>query len=325
MDASYSGIVEGLSGEIRLDRYAAEYLRLLSRSQIKSRFLEARVNGKGVKLSAPVKAGDTLELSWLPQAPVYLEAEKIDLEILHEDRRCVVINKAQGMVVHPGAGNPSGTLANALLWRRTALYGGALDQPGLRNGIVHRLDKDTSGVIIAAYDDDALKILSAQFKARTVKKRYAALVQGRPRLNRGKIHTRLVRDPRNRKRFTTLPAEPANAPPAAYSGAGTAPSPAGKSALTCYRVLKSWGDYSLLVLLPRTGRTHQIRVHLKHLGHPVLGDPIYGVRDPSFPGASLMLHAYSLDIVLPGEEKLSRFTAPLPERFKRIIRTLEKG
>ncbi|MDR2073214.1 MAG: RluA family pseudouridine synthase [Spirochaetaceae bacterium] len=340
---SYSGLVKDLAGEIRLDRYVAEHLRLLSRSQIKNRILEVRVNGKPVKISRLLRAGDALALSWLPQAPVYLEPEHIPLNILYEDRRCVVINKVQGMVVHPGAGNHSGTLANALLWRKffcrdaagsreaaASAAGGMAAEAGLRSGIVHRLDKDTSGVLIAAYDDAALAMLSAQFKARTVKKRYTALVQGRFREERGKIRTRLIRDPRDRRRFTILPERAARAGsalvPVPLAGSVPVKAPGkklrGKLAITYYRVLQSWGNYSLVSLMPKTGRTHQLRVHLKYLGHPSLGDPLYGSGDRSFSGVPLLLHARSLKIVLPEDSEASCFTAPLPGVFKNTLGTL---
>jgi len=322
---SFSGTVGDLSGRIRLDRYAAETLGL-HRSQIKTRLLEAKLNGKPVKFSRPVKTGDRVELCWLPAAPLYLKPEPIPLTIIYEDQRCVVINKSQGMVVHPGAGNHSGTLANALLWRR--LYReekgqtDRLDQPDMldhltdyRNGIVHRLDKDTSGVIIAAYDDEALEELSAQFRAGTVRKQYLAIVEGTPAETEGRILSRLIRDPRDRKRFTAIPTEAAKSP--------------GKTALTKYRLLKSWGDYTLLLLKPRTGRTHQLRVQLKYLGHPILGDPVYNPRyEPGrtrrgIAGASLMLHASSLAIVLPGKSERLCFKAPLPEHFKKIMTALK--
>jgi len=320
---SFSGTVENFSGGVRLDRYAAEALGL-HRSQIKTRLLEAKLNGKPVKFSRPVKTGDRIELSWLPAAPLYLKPEPIPLDIIYEDQRCAVINKSQGMVVHPGAGNHSGTLANALLWRllrRQEQPAGAAEllvprEPDYRNGIVHRLDKDTSGVIIAAYDDEALEELSAQFRAGTVRKQYLAIVEGTPAETDGRILSRLIRDPRNRKRFASIPAEAAKSP--------------GKTALTKYRLLKSWGDYSLLLLKPRTGRTHQLRVQLKYLGHPILGDPVYNPRyEPGkarrgIPGASLMLHASTLAIVLPGEGEPRRFKAPLPERFKTIIAALKR-
>jgi 23S rRNA pseudouridine1911/1915/1917 synthase len=307
----YTGIVEGnFPGELRLDRYAAEHLKILSRSQLKTKVLDIKVNGKTVKLSRAIKAGDILELSWADEPPLYLIPEDLPLNILYEDDHAVVINKAQGMVVHPGAGNRTGTLANALLWRR--LHRG--DSPGpvsaaageagaaFRLGIVHRLDKDTSGVIIAAYDEKTLAFLSGQFKDRAAKKTYGAIVLGRPKETEGIIEARIVRDSHNRKCFT-ITADPSR----------------GRSALTRYRVVRSWGTYSLLLLRPRTGRTHQLRVHLRSLGHPVLGDPLYGGGDPRFPRASLMLHARTLSILLPGRDKPDLFKAPLPERFKEII------
>jgi 23S rRNA pseudouridine1911/1915/1917 synthase len=305
----YSGAVEGDFDTLRLDRYVAEELKLLTRSQLKTRLLGARVNGKTVKLSRSVKPGDRLELLWADPEPPALLSENIPLDILYEDERVVVVNKAQGMVVHPGAGNHSGTMANALLYRRLGRAGLPCDgSPGsvpgnCRPGIVHRLDKDTSGVIIASYDDAALAFLSDQFKARTVRKTYAAIVLGTPREAAGIIDTRIVRDSRDRKRFAVS-------------------ADRGKSALTRYRRIRSWGAYSLLLLRPRTGRTHQLRVHLRHLGHPILGDPVYGAPDKRFPRATLMLHARTLVITLPGRDTPSLFKASLPARFRELIAAL---
>ncbi|GHV75949.1 pseudouridine synthase [Spirochaetia bacterium] len=305
----YSGTVEGIPKDsLRLDRYVAEELKLLTRSQLKTKLQSARLNEKPVKLSRPVKPGDLVELIWAEPEPLYLLPENIPLNILYEDARVVVIDKAQGLVVHPGAGNPSGTLANALLYRRLnrdgLLSDGASFDRSFRPGIVHRLDKDTSGVMIAAYDDAALSFLADQFKARRVKKTYGAIVRGTPRENEGIITTRIVRDSRDRKRFTVSADLGVDAP--------------GKPALTRYRVIRSWGAYSLLLLRPRTGRTHQLRVHLRHLGHPILGDPIYGAPDKRF-SVPLMLHARTLSITLPGGEAPSLFKAPLPERFRTLI------
>jgi 23S rRNA pseudouridine1911/1915/1917 synthase len=318
---SYSGRIRG-EASARLDRYVAERLRLLTRSQLKTRLLEARVNGKPVKLSRLLKAGDTLDLSWADPEPLTLTPENIPLEILYEDTRVIVVNKAQGMVVHPGAGNHRGTLANALLHRRLVRGGageGGIEGSsplGLRPGIVHRLDKDTSGVIIAAWDDGALTFLSDQFKNRQARKLYAAIVQGIPSAAEGRIESRIVRDSRDRKRFTVSVDK-------------------GKSALTQYRVIRTWPDisagawpggsrsgYSLLLLRPRTGRTHQLRVHLRYLGHPIVGDPIYGAPDPRFPHASLMLHAKSLSLLLPDRDETVLFKAPLPERFRVMMGAL---
>jgi 23S rRNA pseudouridine1911/1915/1917 synthase len=298
----YSCAVEGSFDARRLDRYVAEDLKLLTRSQLKTRLLGAKLNGKPVKLSRAVKPGDRLELDWADPEPLTLLPEDIPLDILYEDDRVAVLNKVQGMVVHPGAGNRSGTLANALLYRR--LYNGP-SAAGCRPGIVHRLDKDTSGVIIASYDDAALTFLADQFKARTVKKTYAAIVRGAPREKAGVVATRIARDNRNRKRFAVS-------------------TDRGKPALTRYRVIRSWGAYSLIALRPRTGRTHQLRVHLRHLGHPVLGDGVYGGPDKQFPQATLMLHALTLAITLPGRDTPSLFKAPFPVRFRDFISAMPK-
>ncbi|MDR2535619.1 MAG: RluA family pseudouridine synthase [Treponema sp.] len=302
--ASYSCIVEaGIPPDLRLDRYVAEYLKLLTRSQIKARVLTARLNGKAVKISRLLTCGDRLELNWADPEPADLIPEDLPLEIVYEDSQVVVINKRQGMVVHPGAGNPRGTLANALMFRR--LVQGGLDAgEAFRPGIVHRLDKDTSGIIIAAYDDETLRFLSEQFKNRKVRKTYGAIVKGALSEPSGFIQTRLIRDPQNRKRFTVSAEK-------------------GKTALTLYRVIRSWGSHSFILLRPKTGRTHQLRVHLRWLGHPILGDPLYRGEDSAFPQASLMLHAKRLSLLLPSDPVLRTFKTPFPLRFREVIRKLD--
>ncbi|MDR1047816.1 MAG: RluA family pseudouridine synthase [Treponema sp.] len=303
---SFNAVVKpDLAGEFRLDRYVSEELRLLPRSQIKSRFREAKINGKSVKLSRLVRPGDLLEISWAEREDEALIPEDIPLDIVYEDDRVVVVNKVQGMVVHPGAGNHRGTLANALLQRRLSRQKELPPAENLRTGIVHRLDKDTSGLIIAAWDDEALAFLAGEFKARRVRKTYAAIVAGIPEKKSGVIQTRLCRDNRDRKRFMVSPDR-------------------GKQALSLYRVARSWKTHSLLLLRPRTGRTHQLRVHLRHLGFPVSGDPIYGLKDSLFPDSTLMLHSRTLSIRLPGGAEARRFDAPLPERFRRMIAVLVK-
>jgi len=313
---SFSCTVEdSVPSGIRLDRYAAEHLKILSRSQIKARNLHALINGKATKVSRLLKGGERLELSWTEAEAVFLEPENLPLDVIYEDERVIVINKAQGMVVHPGAGNRRGTLANALLYRRLAAAGSIAPavgyaQTALRPGIVHRLDKDTSGVIIAAWDERSLAFLADQFKARNVRKTYAAVVRGCPRQLSGSIAKRIVRSRRNRKIFTVSDTE-------------------GRPSLTHYKVVRRWGEYALLLLRPKTGRTHQIRVHLKHLGNPILGDPLYGQSDSGFKKASLMLHAKSLSLLLPErlpeQENPAMFRTPLPARFRTVIRALNKG
>jgi 23S rRNA pseudouridine1911/1915/1917 synthase len=297
-----SHVVDGhVSSELRLDRYVSEILRLFSRSQIKARGLKARVNGKDVKLSRIVKNGDILVLSWEDTTSLHIIPQNIPLDIIYEDEKCVVINKAQGMVVHPGAGNKHGTLANALLFRRQNMVNRALTTD-IRPGIVHRLDKETSGVIIASYDDETHSFLSMQFKSRKVRKIYIAVVCGIPIEKTGRIETFIARDSRDRKRFTV--------------------SANGKTAITFYKVAKYWQNYALVLLSPKTGRTHQLRAHMRYLGYPVLGDSVYGYKDKYFPDVKLMLHSKSLEITLPGETQARVFTSPLPKRYSEVFEKL---
>ena len=300
-------IEEHASAPLRLDRYISEVLSLLSRSQIKARCLKAKINGKEVKLSRIVKQGDLLEMRWEDSPPVDIIPQDIPLEIVYEDARCIVVNKAQGMVVHPGAGNRQGTFANALYFRRLNKGAGEING-SLRPGIVHRLDKETSGIIIAAYDDEAHAFLAEQFKAGKTEKKYIAIVHGTPKEMKGRIETFIARDPKNRKRFAV-----------SVSGVSR-----GKNAVTCYKVIKSWQNYSLVLLRPRTGRTHQLRVHMRYLGYPILGDSVYGNADSHFPNTSLMLHSKSLAIVLPDEAEKKVFSSAMPERFTAVMEKLNR-
>ncbi|MCL2265774.1 MAG: RluA family pseudouridine synthase [Treponema sp.] len=298
-------IKEQLITSVRLDLYVSENLKLLSRSQIKARNLSAKINGKDVKLSRIVKQGDCLDLLWDDFAPVNFIAQDIPLDIIYEDENCVVVNKAQGMVVHPGAGNRQGTLANALYFRRLEKGGNINpDNGNERPGIVHRLDKDTSGIIIAAYNDASHAFLAEQFKTRKTRKNYFAVVQGVPKETKGRIETFIAREEKDRRRFTV--------------------SANGRNAVTFYKVIKNWKTHSLLLLRPRTGRTHQIRVHMRYLGCPILGDSVYGSADKLFPDATLMLHSKSLAIFLPGKNDEYVFSSPLPERFNKVIDKLNR-
>ncbi len=309
---SFEGTVEGPGGT-RLDVYVAETLGLLTRSQFKARLRSARVNGKPVKASRILKTGDSLSLSWEEEPPSGLEPEDIPLTVLYEDARTIVLDKAQGMVTHPAHGNWRGTLANALAGRLSAARrsrdeggpdGRSSGAPD-RAGIVHRLDKDTSGVIIAAKDAEAQEYLSAQFRDRRVLKEYLALVAAPLPAPAGRVEGRMGRDPRDRKRFAPV-------------------EKGGKTAVTDWKVLQEYGPYRLVALRPRTGRTHQLRVHMKALGSPILGDPLYGRRDPRFPEATLMLHARRLRILLPGHAEPSTFTAEVPEHFRRALAALRR-
>ena len=286
------------SGMQRLDKYLAEGLGICPRNQLQQRGRDFLLNGREAKPSRRVKIGDRIAFVLDDPPKSHLEAEDIGLDILYEDDQVLVVNKAQGMVVHPGAGNRQGTLANALLFHVDGLKAG--DE---RPGIVHRLDKETSGIIITAKNDEALEYLSAQFREKTTEKAYLAVVVGGPEEKEGRISTCIGRSKRDRKRFDVLKGR-------------------GKPALTRYRVLARYDGYSFLLLRPETGRTHQLRVHMRHLGCPIAGDPLYGLRRDPTP--SLMLHAYTLRIRLPGGESRS-FRAPMPRRFKTMLNAFRKA
>ncbi len=287
---------------VRIDSYLAGQAHLFTRSQLKRRILSLRVNGKEAKPSRHLRPGDMLEITFTTAAGPAVEPEQIALDILFEDANVLVVNKPQGMVVHPAAGNRSGTLVNAILGY-CAGVGQRFSEGEARPGIVHRLDKDTSGVIITAKNPDAQEFLAAQFRRRLVDKRYLAVVEGRLPAAEGRIATRLGRDPYHRQRFAVLS-------PAASSG---------KRSVTVYRQLRAFNGFSLVSLQPRTGRTHQLRVHMVYLGCPIVGDKVYGWRRRGGPDRTLMLHAQRLRLRLPGEQQPRTFRAPLPERFRSFL------
>jgi 23S rRNA pseudouridine1911/1915/1917 synthase len=292
---------------IRLDVFITERLALFTRSQARSRVVSVVVNGAPARMGRKLKLGDVVRVSYDDPPASDLLPEDLPLPVLFENDDVIVIDKPQGLVVHPGSGNRSGTLVNAVLFHSRQLAAGF--PPGdPRPGIVHRLDKETSGVIIVAKTSAAHHFLAAQFQDRTVRKRYVAVVQGRMPSESGRIETRLARDPHDRKRFTCV-----------LSG--------GRLAVSLYRVLRTFAVgkdvYTYVLLAPRTGRTHQLRVHMRQLGCPILGDSLYGRHDARFPGASLSLHARSLAIRLPGEAEPRTFGAPVPSRFRSLLTELQ--
>lgn len=286
----------------RLDVFIKDELGELSRSAIQKLINEGNVfvNNGNVKSNYKVRIGDCIKIL-IPEAkPLEIKAEKIPLEILYEDSDVVVINKPQGMVVHPAVGNYHGTLVNALLEHCEDLSG---INGLLRPGIVHRLDKDTSGVIMVAKNDSAHVNLAAQIKARTVKRKYIALVYGNIQADRGKIDAPIGRHPIDRKKMAVTHKN-------------------GRHAVTHYRVLERFGNYTLVEAGLETGRTHQIRVHMSHIGHPLVGDPKYTKGKNEFRLKGQFLHAYLLGFFHPRTGKYMEFTSPLPEEMEKVLQKL---
>ena len=287
---------------VRVDKFVAS-LGLFSRSQISRRSVRVRdVSGRELKASRRLRGGEVVTVDWDDPPPSDILPEAMHLDVLYEDETCILINKPQGIVVHPAIGHNHGTLVQGLLHRYAGLdelFGGDRVRPG----VVHRLDKDTSGLIIAARNPESLERLSRQFRDRVVRKTYIAVTRGIPVPPEAQISESIGRDPRDRKKYAT--------------GVWRA-----KDAMSRYRVLAESGSYALVQVRIFTGRTHQIRVHMKSIGCPVLGDPIYGKTDPAFPDATLMLHSWKLGIEIPDIGK-KRFEAPLPDRFIEILKVLE--
>lgn len=278
----------------RLDMVLVRHLPQLSRSKIQSLVKAGRVTLRGgsVRNNDEVREGDLFRIEEeAPKPPAGAHAEEIPLKILHEDADLLVVDKPAGMVVHIGAGHEDGTLVNALLHHAGTLSTGSEEH---RPGIVHRLDKETSGCIVVAKNDGTHAALSAQFADRRVKKTYLAVVRGIPRHRKGSIDQPIGRHPVQRQKMTLR--RP----------------PSGREAVTDYEVISSREGWSLVACMPRTGRTHQIRVHLTHLGHPIAGDPLYGKRDRF---ERHLLHAWKLEFTHPSTGEPVICTAPLPEDF----------
>lgn len=300
--------VKDLESSQRLDTYVSKNLEKFSRSRLKNGVEKILLNDKIAKLSAKVNNGDKIFIQWQDPIPEALIPENIPLEILYEDENVTVVNKKQGMVTHPACGNWSGTLVHALLYH-WGMTESKLDEKAgnHRRGIVHRLDKDTSGIIICAKNFNSEEWLQNQFKDRRVKKEYIAIVKGIPKEKSGSVKINMIRDSKNRKKFTT-----------------TDDSSKGKFSHTVYRCIATYGNYSLMKLKLKTGRTHQIRVHMKYLGCPILGDPIYGTKDTLFDSATLMLHSKTLGIRLPQNSEFTTFDSSVPIRFKKVMHKLHK-
>jgi 23S rRNA pseudouridine1911/1915/1917 synthase len=286
----------------RLDRYVAARVANLSRSYAQQLIDDnhIRVNGRDARASATLRAGDVVTV-WrpLPQ-PTDLVAEDIPICVVYEDADAVVVDKPAGMVVHPAPGHPRGTLVNALLARYPDIAIGG----DLRPGIVHRLDRETSGLLVVARNERALRDLQAQQQARSMRKIYLAVAEGRFREPEGLIDAPIARHPTDRTRMAVA--------------AG------GRSARTHWRVLEELGGYTLLEVRLETGRTHQIRVHFAHKSRPLLGDPLYGPKRPraSFGLARQFLHAHRLGFRLPTGGEWAEFESPLPPDLAEALERL---
>lgn len=299
----------------RLDKYICDHTPNMNRSKLKSGIVTILVNGKPQKISYKVRPSDRIDVQWEENVPDNIDPEDIPLDIVYEDDNVCVVNKKQGMVTHPASGNWSGTLVNALLfhWNRQSipeLKTGSASEilSNRRPGIVHRLDKDTSGLIITAKNRDTEEFLGKQFRNHNkIYKEYICICMGRPQHSHGIIETQIIRDPKDRKRFKAV--------------VGT---DEGKFASSYYRCISCYGEYSLMRVRINTGRTHQIRVHMKYLNCPILGDQIYSRPDRKFPGATLMLHSRKMRIYIPGIRNKMEFVSPTPPRFVEVMKILKK-
>lgn len=278
----------------RLDRFVSRSVADLSRSFAQQLIADGRVtvDGRMARASLSLRGGERVLVVVPPPQPTALVPETIPLQIVYEDDDVVVVDKPAGMVVHPAPGHVGGTLANALLAR----YPDMQVNGGVRPGIVHRLDQDTSGLLVVARHDRAMQALTAQQRARTMLKLYLAVVEGRFKEPAGVIDAPIGRHPADRLRMTV-------------TAAGAA-----RDARTHYRVVEELGDYTLLEMRLETGRTHQIRVHMLHRSRPILGDPVYGVRRPraTFGLTRQFLHAHRLGFQHPADGTWHEFTSPLP-------------
>jgi 23S rRNA pseudouridine1911/1915/1917 synthase len=296
--------VETENAGTRADIFLASELGL-SRANVQKLIDEGNIvlPGKKIKANYKVKTGDVFQV--IPQEAIPLDAlpENIPLDIVYEDEDVVVVNKARGMVVHPATGNYTGTLVNALLYHCKNLSG---INGVIRPGIVHRLDKDTSGIMIVAKNDAAHISLSEQIHKKTAKRTYFAVVRGNIKTDSGRIETLIARDTKDRKRMAVVAVN-------------------GRTAVTEYEVLERYGKFTIVRCRLLTGRTHQIRLHMEYIGHPIVGDPKYSPMKTCFSIKGQALHSESLVFTHPRTGQVMEFTAPLPEDMHKIVTRLHNG
>ena len=294
-----------LNENCRLDKYIADKDSDLSRAIIQKLITEEKilVNGKKTKNSYKVSTGDIVIIEDIEaKEDMYLKPQRMDLDVIFEDNDIIIVNKEKGIVVHPGNGNPDGTLANAILERCKDSLSGIGGT--IRPGIVHRIDKDTSGLVIIAKNDNAHIKISKQIQDRKVSKTYIALVRGIIKENEATINMPIGRSTKDRKKMAVTKN--------------------GKEAITHFKVLKRYEGFTLLEVKIETGRTHQIRVHMAEIGYPIVGDEVYSNGKNPFNVKGQMLHAAKLEFIHPTTDKNVTFEAPLPEYFQEILKRLER-
>lgn len=297
-------IVSEAQNGLRFDKLCVEILPELSRTRIQELIANGfiTINDFEVKANTKVKINDIISAEWPEDEELKVEAEEMDLDVLYEDKDLIVINKPKGMVVHPGAGNPNHTLVNGLLAHCKDLSG---INGVLRPGIVHRIDKDTSGCLVVAKNDLAHQNLSEQLAKRTLKRTYIALVHGVIQHNVGTIEAPIGRDKSDRQKMTVTSM---NARPA----------------LTHFKVLKRYEAYTLVECQLDTGRTHQIRVHFQYINYPIVGDPKYSIKK-TLETQGQCLHAQRIEFIHPRTQEVMQFEAEMPEVFKQVLEELDKA
>ena len=302
-------IVEAEAAGQRIDRFLSGEDTGLSRSALQGLVAEGHVlcNGKSIAKSLKLKAGDTILLETPDAKPIEAVPQDIPLDIVYEDDHLLVVNKPKGMVVHPAPGNPDGTLVNALLWHCKGSLSGIGGE--IRPGIVHRIDKDTSGLLVVAKDDATHIGLSQQMAVHSVERAYQTVVYGGFAQDEGFVEANLGRSKTDRKKMAVYPAG----------------EPHTKYAYTGYKVLERFGGFTLLECRLKTGRTHQIRVHMASIQHPVAGDPVYGPHNCITKLHGQCLHAKTLGFIHPITGEHLRFDSKLPEYFTHFIASLRRG
>lgn len=293
--------VDEIFNNTRIDKVLASSMECKSRSHIQGLIESGNVivNGKAVKSNYKVKTSDEIVITVPEPSQLDIKAENIDIDIVYEDSDIVIVNKEQGMVVHPAPGNYSGTLVNALLYHCKDL---SSINGVIRPGIVHRIDKDTSGLLVVAKNDFAHMKLAEQFKEHSITREYIALVEGTMKTMEGTVDAPLGRHPKDRLKFAIVQN--------------------GKRAVTHYKLIENFAREALVLCRLETGRTHQIRVHMASINHPLVGDPVYGFKKQRFKSEGQLLHAKTIGFLHPTKNEYMEFTSDIPKYFEEIIKKL---